>query len=729
MQKQKITEKQKTTEKRQKLKEQMKLEQGNSQGQKKLLLKSVRTKMIGVFLIPVIFIIILGVVSYNKSSKNLIGNYENSSFTTLKMMENYYTLGFESVSGKINQFITNESIKKYYSGTYEGDTSTELEQFKVVQNILASSAMNDSVVKDIYVFANYGSGASTRGSVPSGLFDKFKESEEGKAFIESKNRFMWSGYHHYFDEVVSIEERDYGFALTYYLYSTSNKKIGLIVIDIQNEFLTKAMENANFGEGSMIGFITKDGREILTGDYPEGFNFASTQFYQDYLPIEDDSDIKIKKAGENEEQSKGGIEYVTYEGKPYLYLYTPLEDQDVMVCALIPEGMITKQANEVLVITVSIVIGACLLAIIIGSFFAAGIGKTINKTNQVLHKTAKGDLTVSADLKRTDEFSQLAIGINNMIAGMKDIIRRTTEVSKTVTGNAGEVSDNSTILLQATEEITRAVEEIEQGANLQATDAQECLTQMSHLSNQIGVMSEKAVNIGEITNMTQTIVKEGTVIIDDLSEKANDTVNITQVVIDDIQKLEAKSLAVNAIIGTINEIAEQTNLLSLNASIEAARAGEAGRGFAVVADEIRKLAVQSRNSANKIGDIIEEIVDQTQETVKTTKKAENIVASQEVSLRNTVDVFFSINSHVEKLSSNLKQILDGIEDIEHTKVDTMKAVGSITSTTQQTAAATGELGATATNQMNSVEALNQAATRLNEAVQNLEETMGIFIIE
>jgi len=706
-----------------------KTEKVKPQETKKLLFKSVRTKMIGVFLIPVFFIIILGVVSYRKSSQNIIGNYEKSSLTTLKMMSDYYRLGFESVTGKSNQFITNESIRKYYSGNYADDSGMELQQYKTIENILVSSAMYDSVVKDIFIFSDYGFGASTRGTVPANLYNTFKESVEGKAFIESKDRFMWSGYHHYFDKVVQVEEREYGFALTYYLYNTLNKKVGLIVIDIKTEFLTKAMEKTNFGEGSIIGFVTNDGREILAGDYPEGFNFIDTQFYNDYLPVKDDSSIKIDKQEEGAEESFGGVEYVDYKGKPYLYLYTKLEEQDVMICSLIPEDRITKQADEVLKITVTIVLLACFVAIIVGSKFAAGIGKTINKTNDVLHKTSKGDLTVSANLKRHDEFDQLATGINSMISGMKDLILRTTQVSKVVAGNAVEVTSNTSLLLIATEDIARAVEEIEQGANGQATDAAECLTQMSYLSDQIGVMSEKAVNIGEITNLTQSIVKEGTVIINDLSEKSNNTVNITQVVIEDILKLEVKSLAVNAIIGTINEIAEQTNLLSLNASIEAARAGDAGRGFAVVADEIRKLAVQSRTAANKIGDIIVEIVNQTKETVKTTKKAEDIVASQGTTLKSTVDVFYNINSHVEKLSSNLNQILDGLTEIRRTKDDTLKTIGSITATTQQTAAATGELGATAMNQMSSVEALNNAAIRLNEAVLNLEETIDVFIIE
>ena len=689
---------------------------------------SVRTKIIGVIMIPVVFIIILGVVSYLKSSKDIISTYETSSFATLEMMADKFTLGFETVSNKANQFITNDSIKKYYSGNYEGDGVREAEEFRSIQNLLVSSTMNDSVVQDVFIFADYGSGASTRGTVPKETYQRYLDSEEGKAFIDSKARFIWAGYHYYLDEIVNVKGREYGLSLTYYLYDINNKKIGFVVIDVKQEFLMDAMENAGFGDGSIIGFIASDGREILAGDYGEDFQFGSTNFYQKSLPQIDKSEIKVIKKGDETQESLGGTEYVRYKGKPYLYLYTPLEGQEAMVCALIPSKMITKQADEMLTITVTLVVIASFIAIFIGSIFASGISKAITKAINILNKTAKGDLTVKADLNRNDEFEQLADGINDMIEGVKKLIRRTSLVSKNVAGNAGEVSENSEILLSATEEITRAVEEIEDGANVQAADAQDCLALMSNLSNQIGMMTERAENMGDITDKTQVIIREGTVIVGELSDKANDTANITKVVINDIQKLGEKSLAVSEIIGTINDVAEQTNLLSLNASIEAARAGAAGRGFAVVAEEIRKLAVKSRNAADQIGDIIDEIVEQTEKTVSTTKEAENIVESQGVSLQNTVDVFYNINAHVENLTANLIQILDGIFEIERTKDETMKAVGSITSTTQQTAAATGELGATGLNQMKSVEVLNKAAIKLNEAVQNLEETMAVFLI-
>ena len=69
----------------------------------------------------------------------------------------------------------------------------------------------------------------------------------------------------------------------------------------------------------------------------------------------------------------------------------------------------------------------------------------------------------------------------------------------------------------------------------------------------------------------------------------------------------AKTKETDQVVRFVQQVAKQTNLLGLNASIEAARAGETGRGFQVVAEEIRKLAISSNESVDKISSVLKEI--------------------------------------------------------------------------------------------------------------------------
>lgn len=78
-----------------------------------------------------------------------------------------------------------------------------------------------------------------------------------------------------------------------------------------------------------------------------------------------------------------------------------------------------------------------------------------------------------------------------------------------------------------------------------------------------------------------------------------------------VTQLGAATGRITAFLGSIREIAELTNLIALNAAIEAARAGREGHGFAVVAEEVRRLALQSEETAREavrlVGDVSAEV--------------------------------------------------------------------------------------------------------------------------
>lgn len=80
----------------------------------------------------------------------------------------------------------------------------------------------------------------------------------------------------------------------------------------------------------------------------------------------------------------------------------------------------------------------------------------------------------------------------------------------------------------------------------------------------------------------------------------------------DLEQMVGEVRRLSSITETIRGMARQTEILSINAAIAAARAGEAGRGFSVLAGEVRRLALESRASAEAIDSNIRGLVERVQ---------------------------------------------------------------------------------------------------------------------
>lgn len=676
---------------------------------------SIRSKMIGAFLVPVVLIIILGVISYNISANGFKNNYKDSALSTMTTVADYFELGFHTISSKSLQLDSTESITNYYSGAYKDDSVNEVLVQSECYNEVYSAAVLDQMVAGVYIIGNYGENINSfrKGDLMPGCYDEFLESTECKALVESRNPEIWLGSHPFIDEKMGDIKSDYGISVMRNLMDSGNKKAGFIIYDISSDFILEMLNETEVGEGSVVGFVTDDGKEILSGVYKEDFHFKDTEFYQNAL---------------NSEELKGN-QMVTYNGDDYLFTYAKIDGYNSMTCSMIPEEVILAQSYNLRNITTGIVVFACIIAIVTGTVIASGISMAISRINGVLGKVSKGDLTVSFKSRRKDEFKNLISGITGMLDNMKNLIRKVAGTGNTVASAASEVTENSEIVLTATQGITKAIKEVEIGIVQQSEDSEMCLMKMSELSDKINQVSDNADKIRDTADNTKNIVVSGQNTVKELDEKVKDTTESMKDIMENIVQLSDQSNTIGNIISTINEVADQTNLLSLNASIEAARAGEAGKGFAVVADEIRKLAMQTTAAAAEISTIISNIQNQTEVTVNTVENAQEIVELQEKALETTVTAFDDINRHVEDLNNNLESIISGIVGIEGVKEDTLYAIQNISAASEEVAATMTDLANTSNRQLGAVETLNATATKLGKNAAELEEVIRVFKVE
>ena len=399
-----------------------------------------------------------------------------------------------------------------------------------------------------------------------------------------------------------------------------------------------------------------------------------------------------------------------------------------MICSLIPKSHILAQVTDIRNNTILFVIIGSLLAIFLGTYQANGIGSTINHIIQQLRKVANGDLTVEVKTKRKDEFRLLTAGITDMIANMKLLIRNVNDMSKELTEAATFVADSSSTFMQTSQDIQFAISDIESGINQLDVDSADCLSQMDSLSTKISTVSESTVEISKLTNATNTSIHSGMSSMEILNESAKATSQVTSKVIVSIEQLEERSRSISHIVDAINDIAEETNLLSLNASIEAARAGEAGRGFSVVAEQIRKLADQSLNSANEINKIIEEMIAQTHDVVKTAKQAETIVDSQKDAVTNTTTSFNDMSQQISTLVSSLSTITSDVDSMGVSRDTTLSAIESISAVSEETSASSANVADTAVKQMDSVTKLDSASSNLAKRAEDLTELLKQFTL-
>lgn len=673
---------------------------------------SIRGKLIVSYLIPVILILALGIISYQKAAETIITNYEISMETTIQKTSEYYELMMNTIAANCSQIAIDSTLRAYYRGAYQNEPLQEKKNFQEIKKSMFLDAFSSDFVGGIYTFGEYGNACVSYLDVKKLAYGQYCETEEGKEMAGAKENIVYSGYHRDLDAMTGHLPGEYAFSVKRNITSQSSSPVGVIIMDVSMEAAREPLLQMDLGEGSVCALVSGDGRQISNLE-EDAAAFADMEEYQSFL--------------EGGEESSSA--YVKHEGKTYLLLFSKVGNTGFTVGTMIPRSLITSKLKGIQTATAVIVILALIISSCTGAVISTGINTSIKRVGRVMKSVAEGDLTVEVNMEGRDEFKKLGDHAGDMLSNTKELIQKAGLVSGQVLTSVTHVADTSGRMMVTADNIREAVFRVNEGVYRQNEEVEQCLAKMDELAVQIEQVDEETEGAIRRADKSKAVVEKGISAISLLESKAEETAKVTGQVIEKIESLANETKAITDIIVSIREIASRTRLLSLNARIEAARVGSAGSGFAVVAQEVEKLSHESMKSVEHIGEIVNRIESETQNTVQVARASEKIVEEQEAAMGDTVEAFREMSGSVDGLAGKIEKIAGNMRNMECSKNMTMEAVANISGVSRQTLESMNQMNDAAQMQVDAVKELNEATGKLGGEAQKLTRAISKFKVQ
>lgn len=685
----------------------------------------IRNKIFICFIIPVIFMAIVGYVSYRTAAEGLNEKFIESSSQTVGMGLDYLDNVNTFIQAEAMRYMVDSGVESYVIGM-PGKKNTEKAKFYSDQRlILLSSQSSNPFIHDIHIVTKEGFNmisTAVSDKLP-GVYDEYLA-----GLLENNEPAKlprWVSGHDIVDAALNLKKDDY----IYSFQIQDASKLAYIIIDVDKAAILDLLSGIDFGSGSRVAIVTADGIELAldsdTGEIITDPVFIDKDFYiaeaeKEEIPAEADAE---------EEEPTVVSKQVTLDGSEYIFLYKKSELNGMNICALIPLSTVTAQAEGIKTVTIVMIIIAGVLAAVIGTLIAGGIQRNMRHISKQLDEVAKGDLTVDVTAKGRDEFRFLARSAANMVGHNKKLIFKLSETANDLQNTMHSVNAASTELSDYSGRINAAIDEINEGIVRQEEHASECIDVTQQLSERIKEISQDVDEIEKVIRETEEMIGEGTDLVNNLAEKAAKTSELSAMVGENIQKLQQDAEAISGFVETISGISDQTNLLSLNASIEAARAGEAGRGFAVVAEEIRSLADSSSAATVEIDSKIGNIGEHSRSSMESAKNAEEVVKLQQDAVGEVTAIFDRIRGQMKVLIEALKKIESSASLADDERKEAVDAVSRISEIISRTSESSGKVADIAGSLLGSVERLGSTADELDGDMNGLKSEIAAFRVE
>ena len=390
----------------------------------------------------------------------------------------------------------------------------------------------------------------------------------------------------------------------------------------------------------------------------------------------------------------------------------------------------TAQAHATYQAVSKVCVGMAVISILVGMagifVILIGVVKPMRAATSDLMKMiteidgGSGDLTAHLKVRGNDEIGQMVRGFNQFIDVLRNLIEKIKKGSGELEHTAASV-DNG--VRAAGDKITGTSATMEQlAASMEEVSATviNITENIESIRKDITVMADKT---GEGLERVDSIRQKAEGMKADATASQVSAADMVARISGELSTAIEQSKQVeeiNKLTDEILSISSQTNLLALNASIEAARAGEAGKGFAVVADEIRKLADESRNTANGIQNISKMVTESVENLAGNAGKMLDFV-NQDV-----LNDYKGMVESGETYNEDAVQMNEMMQDLQSVAENLRRAANEISEAADGVSNAVNQSAAGVSNAAEYTSELAGHMTGINESVEknvNIAETL------
>lgn len=424
-----------------------------------------------------------------------------------------------------------------------------------------------------------------------------------------------------------------------------------------------------------------------------------------------------------EYEYKGAVKYAGYyiTERGHCILVVTVDKDDLM-----------STVHQVTVIGICCTIVMVVIASIIGFLFVSRIVKPILEVTDIVGRLANMDFSEIAGQERltarTDETGRMSRAVAELRGQLVEVVNELREQSEQLFAASDVLNTNASETANTVEQVEKAVSDISDGATSQADETQKATenvilmgSMVEETTREVTELTDNA-NAMRISSQTAFDTLQNLAMINDRAREAID------VIYEQTNTTNESAMKIREATSLITSIAEETNLLSLNASIEAARAGEQGRGFAVVAGQIQKLAEQSSDSACRIEEIIDSLIEDSQKSVATMEDVKKIMESQNESVERTNESFVQVRDGITESLNGVTRIADKTKKLDEARINVVDVVQNLTAIAEENAASTEETSASVTEVSSIVYNISENANKLRDVADRLEKNMSIFKI-